>query len=137
MPIFAPDAPGSQTGTTLEEALASSLDALGWTVTRTGTDLQARIDERGAVLRVSQLPGGSVESWQRVARVRVEVFTRTYDKAWATAAAVESAWLSGAFRAGPWLIDRAVAESDFSEQFYAESVRLLAAAFRVTTRTTP
>lgn len=122
---------------TLEEALADTLGTFGWSVTRTGVDLQQRIAEHGSVIRVSVIPGGVVESWQRIARVRVEVFAAKYDKAWQTADAVNGAWLRGPFHAPPWLIDRAVTESDFSEQFYAEGVRLLVAAFRVTTRTVP
>lgn len=124
--------------TTLEEGFAdSALTDLGWTVTRTGTDLQKRIAEHDAVIRTSLIPGGISEGWQRVARLRVEIFTASYDKAWETAYAADEFLLSSPYRVGPWLVDRCSSESDFTEQFYAEGVRLLVAVYRVTTRTRP
>jgi hypothetical protein len=123
-------------GVTLEEGLADYLALHGWTVTRTGTDLQDRIRDHGAVIRVRRM-GGDSQRWQLIARVGVEVFAATYDKAWAVASAVDAALLASPYNAGGWLVDRGVSESAPAEQFYDPSVRLIASAYRVTTRTRP
>lgn len=125
--------------TTLEEALLDHLSPFGWTVIRTGTDLQDRITAHGAVIRVRRT-GGESSRTQTTARIGVEVFAATHDKAWEVSRQVDRALLGGStpyFKAGGWVIDRCVNESAFAEQFYEPSVRLLVAAYRVTTRSAP
>lgn len=122
-------------GVTLEEALCDHLTPFGWTVTRTGTDLQDRIRDHGAVIRVRRM-GGETQRWQMRVRVGVEVFAATYDNAWSTASKVDAALLDSPYRPGSgWLIDRCVSDSAPAEQFYDPSVRLITALYRVTTRT--
>lgn len=121
---------------TLEEALADKLSPFGWSVTRTGTDLQDRIKSDGAVIRVRRI-GGQSQRWQLVARIGIEVFAATYDAVWEHATDVDQALLASPYKTSGWLIDRCVNESALTEQFYDPSVRLLAAAYRVTTRTRP
>ena len=119
---------------TLELALCDRLDPLGWTGTRTTTDMNRLIAESGAVVRVSEVPGGAAARFQRTPRVRVEIFTTTYATAQAKADQARTLLLTGWFRAGGWTVDRVRVETDFAESFYAEGVRYLSAIFRVTTR---
>lgn len=114
----------------LENTLADDHADLGWTVTRTGTDLQQRIADHGAVIRFRRT-GGVDQGWQVIARVAVEVYALSYDKAWDTAEELATRLLS---TNGP-VIDRVVSESANAELPYPDTnIRLVAATYRMTAR---
>lgn len=120
---------------TLELGLVDYVSDLGYSVQRPDVDLQQLVSTHGAVIRIRR-SGGQQQRWQTVARVVVEVYAKTYTTAWDVAEAVagEGGRLtSSPYRAGGWLIDRAVSESANTEQPYP-NLRVIAAVLRLTTR---
>lgn len=118
--------------TTFELGLCTYVADLGWAIVRPDVDLQSLVDTHGAVIRIRRA-GGTEQRWQLVARIAVEVYAATYTRSWSTAEAVADRLLASPYRAGGWLIDRAVSESANAEQPHP-NLRLVASALRLTTR---
>lgn len=117
---------------TLELGLCTYLAPLVYPLIRTDVDLQQVVDEHGSVVRVRRV-GGGVQRWQAIIRIAVELYAKTYTRAWQDAEAVSKALLAHPYRAGGYLIDRAVSESANAEQPHP-NLRVVASALRVTTR---
>lgn len=117
---------------TFELGLCTHVADLGYALVRPDVDLQALVDEHGAVIRIRRA-GGVERRWQLVARIAVEVYAKTYTRAWSTAEAVGDRLIASPYRAGGWLVDRAVSESAHAEQPHP-NLRLVASVYRLTTR---
>lgn len=118
----------------LENGLADAFADLGWTVTRTGTDLQERIAQSGAVVRFRRT-GGVDQGWQVIARVSTEVYAATYDKAWNVAEELARRLTLTPLIVPGQLVDRVVSESANAEMPYSDqNIRLVVAAWRITVR---
>ncbi len=117
---------------TFELGLCEHVADLGWAIVRPDVDLQSLVDTHGAVIRIRRA-GGVEQRWQLVARIAVEVYAATYTRAWSTAEAVADRMLASPYRAGGWLVDRAVSESANAEQPHP-NLRLVASVLRLTTR---
>lgn len=118
----------------LKNALVDAFADLGWTVTRTGTDLQAKIAEHGAVIRFRR-SGGVDQGWQVIARVVTEVYAATYDKVWDTAEELSRRLLLTSPKVPGQVIDRVVSESAHADAPYPDqNIRLVVATWRITAR---
>lgn len=117
---------------TFELGLTTHVDDLGHAIVRPDVDLQKLVETHGAVIRLRR-SGGVEQRWQVIARIAVEIYAATYTRAWQTAEAVSDRLLASPYRAGGWLVDRAVSESANAEQPHP-NLRVVAFVVRLTTR---
>ncbi len=120
----------------VETPILDRLTDLGYTTTRTETDLQQRVATSGAVIRVHR-SGGIDRRWFVTARIIVDVYAASRETAWQVAEAATVRLTRTSFKADGTVIDLVVGEVANAEVAYPDSnLRLVTSTFRVTARRT-